>query len=65
MGEGGREWSEATVLGRKLKRGIFEEVVEEEEELTQDGGQREFGGFAGGAEALVEGAEDGGWRGRR
>ena len=47
------------MLGGKLKRGIFEEVVEEEEELPHDGGQREFGGLAGGAQAQVKGAEDG------
>ena len=65
MGAGGAARSEATVLGRKLKIGIFEEVVEEEEELTHDGGEREFGGFAGGAQAGAECAEEGGALGRR
>ena len=51
MGAGGRECSEATVLGRKLDSGIFEEVVAEEKELTHDRGEDEFSGFAGGADA--------------
>src|SRR5262249_52740565 len=50
---------EATVLVRKGERGIFEEVVEEDEEFAEDGGESDFGGVTRGAEAFVEGAGDG------
>ena len=47
------------MLSCEGKRRIFEEVVEEDEEFTEDGGEGEFGGFASVAETLVKGAEDG------
>ena len=43
-------------LGRKDERGIFEEVVEELEELTHDGSEGEFGWFGAVAETFVESA---------
>src|SRR5437899_12673172 len=33
---------------------IFEEVVHEDDEFTHDSGERDFGGFAGGAEPLIK-----------
>ena len=33
-------------------------MVKEEEALSHDGGEGEFGGFAGGAQALVKGAPE-------
>jgi hypothetical protein len=39
--------------------GVFEEAVHEDDEFAHDGGEGEFGGFVVGAEALIEGFEDG------
>jgi hypothetical protein len=49
----------ATVLARKGKVGIFEEVVGEDDELAHEHGEGEFFGFAGGEQAEVKGFEDG------
>lgn len=43
---------------KELKIGMLEEMVEEDEEFSHNGCESEFGGFVGGAEGLVEGAQD-------
>ncbi len=43
---------------RELESGVFKEVVEEEEEFSHDGGEGDLGGFVGGAEVEIEGAQD-------
>ena len=49
----------ATVLGSKVKFGIFEEMVGEEDELSHEGSESKFLGFAGGEEAEVERSKNG------
>lgn len=48
----------ATVLGRKDKIRIFEQVVGEDDELSHKGGEGEFFGFAASEQTEVERSED-------
>jgi hypothetical protein len=49
----------ATVLARKDKVRVFEEVVGEDDELSHEGGESEFFRFAASEETEVERSEDG------
>ena len=57
VGRKGRKGS-ATVLGRKDKVRVFQQVVGEEDELSHEGGESEFFSFASSEEAEVERFED-------
>ena len=48
--------------GMEFERGIFEQAVEEDDELSHHRAQGDHFLFAGGEEPLVEGFEDRGWR---
>jgi hypothetical protein len=48
----------ATVLDRKDKVGVFQELVGEDDELSHEGSESEFFGFAASEETEVERSED-------
>src|SRR5438045_9080144 len=56
-GSGVAEKGSATVLGRKDKVRVFQELVSEDDELSHEGGKGEFFGFATGEETKVEHSE--------
>src|SRR5438045_8177667 len=57
-GSGVAEKGSATVLGRKDKVRVFQELVSEDDELSHEGGKGEFFGFATGEETKVEHSKD-------
>src|SRR5438045_8404643 len=57
-GSGVAEKGSATVLGRKDKVRVFQELVSEDDELSHEGGKGEFFGFATGEETKVEHSEN-------
>ena len=50
---------EAAVLVCKGKVGVLDEAIHQADEFAHDGDEANLGGFAVGAQALVEGGEDG------